>query len=332
MTTKMPRQIRRPTSPEASKRASRNAGSPDGRRALSGAAAERLQRECQDLFGLTTYEVRVLLALLHLGSANSVQVSRLAGVPRTSVYTAVEDLAAKGLAHPAPSDGPAVWSCPSRDEILERIDAAHQDRLRRYEAELDRYRSEAGEVREALVAAFAPVMAQALPYVRFVRAAAEVSRTYFRMLRDAQTDFVMFTRPPYTTQPGPAKAPVLEMVARGVTARVLYEAAHVDRPEFPVYHEAGVQGRVTDQLPMKLVVVDWRMALVVMTPPGSDADGAQSQYPTTLFVDHPGFAEILHDAFEARWRTSRPFPRQHPRRKQRQREATLPGATGPERR
>lgn len=72
----------------------------------SPAGTDSLQRDLESV-GLTYHQAKVLLALLHTGAANSVQLAHLAGVHRTSIYKVMEALTDQGLAEPLPSCGNA---------------------------------------------------------------------------------------------------------------------------------------------------------------------------------------------------------------------------------
>jgi hypothetical protein len=57
-----------------------------------------------------------------------------------------------------------------------------------------------------------------------------------------------------------------------------------------------------DELPLKLAVVDRKVALLAMADPVLPEIG----FPTTLLVEHPGYASLQADAFEQRWSTGTP--------------------------
>lgn len=70
-------------------RRSGRSGAP--RPASAHAAAATLRSDLEAL-GCSGYEAAVLMALMRLGSANALQLARLARVPRTSVYQVLESL------------------------------------------------------------------------------------------------------------------------------------------------------------------------------------------------------------------------------------------------
>ena len=263
----------------------------------SGAVPEALWREFVEL-GLVPYEARALVALLACGVAKAPDIAQLAGVPRTSMYQILEALSVKGLAERMPGGGPAMWAAPGRDEVLERLRAAQAERLRAHEIRIER-------VREMLAESLPSSPAVPLPYVHVVRRPAQVKRIYDAMLKGAQSELVMITRPPYVTRL--VNPVVLDTLTRGVRARVLYEAAHVADPDaqgwLAAYHDAGVEARVVAELPLKLSVVDRREALVAMADPVLPDGG----YPTTLHVEHAGYAALHANAFEQSWADAQPY-------------------------
>ncbi len=274
----------------------------DGATGDVAAVMDGLGREIEDL-GLSPYEARVLLALLQLGSASSVQLARTSGVPRTSTYQVLDELMVKNLAERLPGTGTAVWTSPGHDAVLDRLQEAEERRLREH-------RDRAGRVRTLLAKTLPEHPSSPMPYVHVIAGTADVKRFYEQMLADVESELLMFTRPPYTWAAGSPNQAVLDMLARGVSARVLYQASHLElagteafRREIEVYHEAGVEGRVTDALPIKLVVIDRKQALLAMPDPGLPGAG----FPTTLCVEHPGFASVQADGFERCWEQSRPY-------------------------
>jgi hypothetical protein len=96
----------------------------------------------------------------------------------------------------------------------------------------------------------------------------------------------------------PAHQPAL--LARGVEVRSVYERsvyddqAVVDVVRFFV--AAGEQARVVDELPLKLALIDERVALFTMEDPVAGASTL-----TIMIVEHPSLARLLKLAFEHAW-------------------------------
>lgn len=285
-----------PLDPELSNGESVDHATPPG-----GRVPEPLQRELQDLFGLGLYESRVLLSLLRLASASAAQIAQFAGVPRTSVYQALQSLSLKGLAERLPAGGTATWACPSREAVLSRLEAILEESQEQRRQQLDdRTAAElvrVGQLRRVVAQTFGAAAEGTGAYVHILGTAARVKQAYEDILGAARTNVMMFTRPPYVAPAGYVNPAVLDVLERRVPFRAVYAAGLTHQPEFVDYHRAGVQARVVAELPMKLVLVDRAKALIGLTDPVL----AEVGYPVTMLIEHPGFATFLAGCFELTW-------------------------------
>ena len=146
-----------------------------------------------EAFGLSGYEARVLVALLRVGVATPAQLARLSGVHRTSAYPVLEELAAKGLADVRPGKT-AVWASPGTEEVLARLSAIQEERLRGLQARLD-------QTRAALSRLVPDAPIATMPDAQIIRGAAQVRRIYERLLRSAVSEVLVFNRPPIPGRP-----------------------------------------------------------------------------------------------------------------------------------
>jgi DNA-binding CsgD family transcriptional regulator len=105
-----------------------------------------------------------------------------------------------------------------------------------------------------------------------------------------------FTRPP---DPRSARTPPAEVVARGVVFRNIYGRAALDVPGardmLRISTAAGWQCRVYPELPMKLVLVDERAALLPLGPTGMEG---------AVLVRAPVIVAALRSYFELLWSRS----------------------------
>lgn len=247
--------------------------------------------------GLSSYEARVLVALLCIGTGGTLQLTQLTGVPRSSIYGTLERLAERGLAERLPVEGAATWASPGRDEVFRRLDRHHEEHLREQRARTARLQEMVAEILPETPPA-------ALPYVHFLRGGPRVKRAYDDLLSNAQAEVVVFNRPPYSTVITAPDPVIVATARRGVHMRALYQRKQWDdadasafRDRVAAYHAAGVQGRVVEELPMKLAVADRKVALVGMDGPG----GPQNALPTQLLIEDPGFAGAQAASFEHYW-------------------------------
>lgn len=288
---------------------------------------DELQRDFEE-FGLTGSEARVLLALLQAGSANSLQIARVCNVSRTNVYRLLDGLARRQLVQRIPSDGPARWGSPGREQLLDRLRADQEERLRamkveqedrlaalhaeherrvrelqqRHDERVRHLDARVEKTRELLTEVVSKHGPSALLQVHLIPNSRQLKQCYEQLLAAVRSELLVFVRPPYSWSAGTVNPAIIEALARQVDARVLYEAAQLGDPEaegfrkeIGAYHRAGVHARIVDHLPIKLAVFDRKIALIALM------EDSTAPYPTFLLVEHEGFASFLAEAFDHRW-------------------------------
>ncbi len=255
------------------------------------------------------------------------------------MYRVLEDLARRRLVERLAVDGPATWASPGVDEVLERLHvdqqqrlvaerAEQEDRLAALHAEQERrlldlkenYDVRIQELAERvagardLLAEVAAEPAGPLPRVQLIPSAAQLDKVYDDLLAEVRSELLVLVRPPYAHALGSVKTSIIDALSRGVRARAIYEASQLSGPEADgfrretsAYHEAGVDARVVDHIPIKMAIFDRTVTLVALVEPAPD----RIAYPTFLLVDHAGFAAYQAEAFDQRWAEARPAPPPH---------------------
>lgn len=93
---------------------------------------------------------------------------------------------------------------------------------------------------------------------------------------------------------------------RKIEARSVYGRSIYDRPAdvaaIRAFIDAGEQARVVDELPIKLVLIDERVALFTLDDPIAGPPEV-----TIMIVEHPSLAQLLKIAFEAVWEAGSAF-------------------------
>lgn len=283
---------------------------------------ERLSREFEDL-GLPPAEARVIVALLQLGSARSSQLSKAAAVPRTAVYQLLSSLQDKGLILRVPIGGPATWTTPGRDKIIDRL---HQAVVTAQQELVQQHALRSTLVKELLAEALPAPEPLDLPFVHIITCPAELRDEHERLICQATDEALLFSRPPFSTNAATAHDVTMDALTRGVSVKVLYQAAQAEDPEATTfrastktYTDAGMQARVVDLLPVKLLVVDRRALLLSLDNPLPHVEALG----VTQVIEHPGLASMMAQQFDQLWVTARPLPadgrsreakRPHPRK------------------
>lgn len=249
--------------------------------------------------GLTGYEASAYVALTRRGRATGAEVARIAGLPRQRIYDVLDGLVGRGLAAVEPGR-PARYTALSPEDAVSALLAEHR-------ASLERMQRDAAEAVKLLTPAYRDGRSEndPLSYIEVLRESAAIAKRFGELEASAQREILVFTKPPYAVPPA-ENVEGLELLSRGVVARSVYERSVYDDPDVVAavrrFMEAGEQARVVDELPLKLVLIDERVALFTMEDPV-----AGSAELTIMVVEHPGFARLLKLAFEHAWGSGEQF-------------------------
>jgi sugar-specific transcriptional regulator TrmB len=249
--------------------------------------------------GLTGYEASAYVALTRRERATGAEVARLAGLPRQRIYDVLDGLVARGIATVEPGR-PARYAALAPDAAVAALVAARR-------AEVERLEHEAALAVALLTPAYRDGRStdDPLTYIEVLREPGAIAKRFAELEASATKEIFVFTKPPYAVEPAANRAG-LELLARGVEARSVYErsvyddAAVVDAVR--EFVAAGEQARVVDELPLKLVVIDERVALLSLEDPVAGTTNL-----TIMIVEHAALARLLKLAFEQVWERGEPF-------------------------
>ncbi len=243
--------------------------------------------------GLTGYEAGAYVALTRRGSATGAEVARLAGLPRQRIYDVLDALVGHGFATVKPGR-PALYTAVAPGEAVAAL-------LARQRASLERLEREAADVVARLTPTYDAGRATTDPlsYIEVLRDPTAIGKRFAELEAGAEREILVFTKPPYAVEPSENLAG-LQLLARGVEARSVYERSVYDDEGVAnavrTFVDAGERARVVDELPLKLVLIDERVALFTMEDPVAGATDL-----TIMVVEHPGFVGLLKLAFEHAW-------------------------------
>ena len=142
-----------------------------------------------------------------------------------------------------------------------------------------------------------------LDYLRIVSDPSQIAVHYRSMLASVERDYAEFSRPPYAVDPLDEQL-VKQCCARGVRCRLLVEQSAMDRAhqsQLEEYRLAGVEVRLSAELPMKLAVFDSEQGLVALLDPVTTRPAW-----TAVIFDHAGFAGAMRTLFDQCWDQANP--------------------------
>jgi HTH-type transcriptional regulator, sugar sensing transcriptional regulator len=258
---------------------------------------ERLVGTLSDL-GLTNYEARVYLALTRRGSSTAAETARVAGIPRQRIYDVLSSLVTRGLASSRPGQVTKYVATPP-DEAVEHLVSDHRQRLERLERE-------SRALAESLTPTFdaGQEHTDPLEYIEVLRDRRAINQRFGELQAGIEKEILVFTKPPYATPPE-ENVEGLE-VTQSHEVYAVYELSIFDDPQNVAgvrqFVEAGEKARFTEELPLKLVIIDERIVLFGMEDPVEAGPEL-----TMLVVEHPALAQVLKVAFMQVWETGMDF-------------------------
>lgn len=124
------------------------------------------------------------------------------------------------------------------------------------------------------------------------------------LLRSAESEVLAFDEPPYVGGTAKANADEYDLLARGVKVRGIYaaEVLSIDGKAEDIRDLVGrgEQARVVPNVPLKMVLVDRRAAVIPLTA------RAESVRTTAVMVWQSRLCDALVELFEATWQRAAP--------------------------
>jgi len=254
--------------------------------------------------GLTPNLSRAYIALLRHGPATASEIAFGANVPRPKIYDVLQSLDRLGLCT-AGGTRVARWTPVAPDVALPEL-VRRRDQERRAQASRDQ------EVAQALVEALPEPVLPASPesepgLIEALIGRERIAVEFEALLGRAETTIDIVQAMPLVQEP--ARWNVVESAAidRGVEVRVLFTPETAREPgRYTSLLAAGGQGRLSNNLALKLAIRDGEEALVALRDPSfatADDDGM-----TSIRIMQPDLVGPLQTLFRREWRRSLPLP------------------------
>ena len=175
--------------------------------------------------GLNAYEARSYLVLVGHPRFKALELAARAHVPRQKIYEVLDSLVEKGFAQVI-QEKTKLFSAVPPDQAIPSYLARRGQALEHQLA--DQALAAKGMVHE-LMAAYSEGQGGrgTLDYLRIVSDPGQVGSQFRRMLAEARSEYLEFSRPPYAVDPLDAEL-VIQARGRGVSCRVLVEHGTLD--------------------------------------------------------------------------------------------------------
>lgn len=238
--------------------------------------------------GVTAVEEQVYGALVDSPADTAAAIATRLGLSLDETAAVLASLEAKGLMSRTADRTPRFLATPP--------DIAIEPLILQRQAELQETRRVVDELLRRYRASRRPREAAELVEVVVGRPA--VAQRFQQLQRRAEREVLVLVKPPFAI-PHEANDTELDLLARGVTARAVYERSVLESDGGSAavarYVAAGEQARVVDELPVKFALIDGSEAFVPLTPDDPETE------PTFMVVHRSGLLAALIALFESLW-------------------------------
>jgi len=242
--------------------------------------------------GLTADQEAVYVALVGVSSATLVELSRRC--PEVPVRQAIEDLRRSGLVSRLAdtSAGDAGYAAVPPDVALELLARAREQELAKARLSVAQLATQYRQAR---------LSADAREVIEVVTTREATVARWEQVQRSARTQVRSLDRPPYIT---PDANPIeVEQLAAGVAYRCVYHPKGLAVPGRPAAIRtliaAGEQARVTESVPVKMLIADEQIGLIPLQVDGSAE--------ASLIIRASSMLDTLIALFELAWERAVPI-------------------------
>ncbi|HJU47216.1 MAG TPA: helix-turn-helix domain-containing protein [Gaiellaceae bacterium] len=253
--------------------------------------------------GLTPNQSRAYVALLRHESATATEVALAASVPRPKIYDVLQSLERAGL---CASGGGRVssWTAVPPDIALPDL-VRRREHERRLQA--DRDQELAAVLADSLPKPVRAAPEPEAPLIEALIGRPRIAEAFERLVTTTERTLDIVQAMPIVQHP--ERWNVLEAAAieRGVEVRVLFTPEAAKSPErWRSLLVAGGEGRLSNNLALKLAIRDGEEALVALRDPSyrsHDDDGI-----TSIRIVQPDLVAPLQTLFRREWRRGSQLP------------------------
>lgn len=247
--------------------------------------------------GLQEYEAKVYFALLKMGSLNATEISKLSEVPRTKIYSVLENLVKKGFCSRIPGNVKKYKALNPKvafSNLIYEIEEKRENITHLVESLETFYETEKRG------------MDSLDDYIEILTNNNQIHERYVSLVKNTKHEFICFVKPPYTVASNKQKLNTqenveFEILRKNVIAKVLYEYPDEEDMEWLINHiekciKAGEKARIIEKIPVKMYISDRRYVLMAL----HNLELSTSPF-TMILIEHPDLALANKILFEHLW-------------------------------
>lgn len=250
--------------------------------------------------GVSGREAEIYIALLQKSDLTAQEIASITSVSYNKVYEVLQGLIKKRMCSENYRNGVKIFNSiePS---------IAIQNYFSFYDEDLNNKKNIYKEFEEKLVKLYNDKEKNDNPldYIEVISDRGQAINRFKNIIENAQEEILCFTKAPYVNNNIEANIEATrKIIQKKVKVKSIYEYYFINNNEekeehydiIRRYNETGEESRVVKELPMKLLVVDNKISMLVLLDKVSFNSGI-----TTIIIRHPSFALTQKAVFNTFW-------------------------------
>ena len=249
--------------------------------------------------GFSRYEAQAYAVLLRNGQLSAGEVSRLAEIPQGRIYGVLDALEKRGFCTVI------LGSVKSYRVVNPHL--SFKELVQKQRSTL----RELKELQEELEAAYQNQESAASDFFQVLTSKAGQVEKFDELIRRTDHNLFSFNKKPYATgfnrslpEIANSSKPLEELIKRGAKAQAIFEGeTGPNRKPFidmvSYYREIGEEIRISESLPLKMLLIDGIVAMVSL-----QSNDSSKFKLTSMVVEHTDLTNALQELFSLYWSKS----------------------------
>jgi HTH-type transcriptional regulator, sugar sensing transcriptional regulator len=258
-------------------------------------------------FGLTERETKVYMILLTRKSFTTSELQNSVDITRTKIYEILQKMVARGICTERIVGKLKYYEAVEPKVAFQRVFDKYRDEC---QSESDKRK----KLKEELIKVLNPVFDKSkdvispLDFIEIMKDKDQIQKKYISCVKGTQNNFLTFNKGPYvcdtTARLNEQVKEETKLLKRGVICRDIFENEELKQQDWLMNYlktqsKFGQQSRITDKLPIKMMVFDEKRVILPLQQNSPDGNGI-----TLLYIQHHGLALACKSLFDSVWENS----------------------------
>jgi sugar-specific transcriptional regulator TrmB len=258
-------------------------------------------------FGLTERETKVYMILLTKKCFTTSEIQNSVDITRTKIYEILQKMVARGICTERLVGKIKYYEAVEPKLALQRV-------FDKYKDECQSEFSKRKNLKDELIKVLNPVfdisknVSSPLDFIEIMKDRELIQKKYLMSVRETKNEMLTFNKGPYVCDTTKRLSEQIKeenkLLRRGAKSRNIYEDKELMSQKWlldclKTLSKSGNQARLTNNLPIKMMVFDERRVILPLQQNSPEGNGI-----TLLFIEHHGLALACKSLFDSVWEKS----------------------------